>query len=96
MEYESTPSPPALGASGTRGGGPGPPTARALRKRTAQKVVYSGYGSDELEDGYYVIRLLYFFLMMLRAFLSNLVAIGRILMFLLDAGQVESVNWQSR
>ena len=28
------------------------PTARALRKRTAQKVAYSDYGSDELEDGY--------------------------------------------
>ena len=43
LEYESTPSTPAFGA---RGGGPGPSAARALRKRTAQKVVYSSYGSD--------------------------------------------------
>ena len=62
LEYEPTPSTPAFGASGARGGGPGPSTARALRKRTAQKAVYSGYGSDELEDEYRVTRLLYFFL----------------------------------
>ena len=51
LEYGSTPLTPAFGASGVRGDGPGPSTARALRKRTAQKAVYSGYGSDELEDG---------------------------------------------
>ena len=48
----TTPSTPAFGASGVRGGGPEPSTARALRKRAAQKVVYSGYGSDKLEDAY--------------------------------------------
>ena len=52
LEYEFTPSTPTFGASGARGGGPGPSTARALRKRTAQKVAYSGYGSNELEDSY--------------------------------------------
>ena len=30
----------------------GPSTTGALRKRTAYKVGYSGYGSGELEDGY--------------------------------------------
>ena len=52
LEYDFTPSTPAFGASGARGGGPRPFTARVLRKRTAQKAVYSGCGSDELEDEY--------------------------------------------
>ena len=51
FDYEPTPSCSTFGASGAQFGCPGPSTARALRKRTFQKPVYSGYSTDELEDG---------------------------------------------
>ena len=50
-DYESTPSCPTFGAAGAQDGNPGPSTTRALRKRTFQKPVYSGYATNELEDG---------------------------------------------
>lgn len=46
-DYESTPSCPALGVTGARGGFPVASTTRALRKRTLQKAVYSVYPTNE-------------------------------------------------
>ena len=48
---ESIPSSPTFGAAGAQDDRPGPSTTRALRKRAFQKPVYSGYATDELEDG---------------------------------------------
>ena len=50
-DYEPTPSCPTFGAAGAQDGSPELSTTRALRKCTFQKPVYSGYATDELEDG---------------------------------------------
>ena len=50
-DCEFTPSCPAFGAAGAQDGLPGPSIYRALRKRAFQKPAYSGYATDEFDDG---------------------------------------------
>ena len=50
-DCELAPSCPAFGAAGAQNGLPGPSIPRALRKRTFQKPVHSGYATDEFDDG---------------------------------------------
>ena len=50
-DCEFAPSCPAFGAAGAQNGLPGPSIPRALRKRTFQKPVHSGYATDEFDDG---------------------------------------------
>ena len=50
-DYEPTPSCLTFGAVGTQDDCPGPSTTRVSREHAFQKLVYSGYATDELEDG---------------------------------------------
>ena len=82
-DHGSTPNRPTFGAAGAQGGSPGPSTTRALRERGIRKPVYSGYASDELEDGKQ-FGCWVFCSGVVGFFYKCLIAIGRILMFLLQ------------